>query len=157
MVSPLPATPGRQALDDLRFELKRGDVWEQHLASRIEDGLDAQTEAWHAYLRERQWQTGRPPDHGYYLAAWRRQGQLVVSELWFNPDSTGSGWWAGRAYLGDRPWGGGDPLPVVAWMPMPAPPAMPEAAEGTAVGYRVPGEVADGELEARFGCHDGDD
>lgn len=38
--------PGRRALDDLRFELKRGDPYEQHLSSRIEDGLDAQTAAW---------------------------------------------------------------------------------------------------------------
>lgn len=43
-------TPGGAALDDLRFELKQGDFYEQHLASRIEDGLDAQTEAWLAYL-----------------------------------------------------------------------------------------------------------
>jgi hypothetical protein len=47
------ATPGRQALDDLRFELRGGDVYEQHLSSRIEDGLDIQTAAWEARaLRE---------------------------------------------------------------------------------------------------------
>ena len=40
------ATPGRDALDDLRFELKRGDPYEQHLSSRIEDGLDSQTRVW---------------------------------------------------------------------------------------------------------------
>jgi hypothetical protein len=39
-------TPGRRVLDDLRFELKRGDAYEQHLSSRIEDGLDSQTVAW---------------------------------------------------------------------------------------------------------------
>jgi len=45
-------TPGRGALDDLRFELKQGDLYEQHLASRIEDGLDAQTVAWEAFVRD---------------------------------------------------------------------------------------------------------
>jgi hypothetical protein len=44
-------TPGRGVLDELRFELKRGDAWEQHLASRIEDGLDAQTVAWEEFVR----------------------------------------------------------------------------------------------------------
>jgi hypothetical protein len=67
------------------------------------------------------WREGRPPEHGYFLAAWRRAGLLVVSELWFNPDSTGSGWWSSRGYLGDRLWES-ESLPVVAWMPMPAPP-----------------------------------
>lgn len=43
--------PGRRALDDLRFELKRGDPYEQHLSSRIEDGLDAQAAAWHERAR----------------------------------------------------------------------------------------------------------
>jgi Family of unknown function (DUF6221) len=47
------ATPGRRALDDLRFELKHGDRYEQHLSSRLEDGLDSQTVAWEArVLRE---------------------------------------------------------------------------------------------------------
>lgn len=46
-------TLGRAALDDLRFELKRGDPYEQRLSSRIEDGLDAQSVAWEArVLRE---------------------------------------------------------------------------------------------------------
>lgn len=43
-------TPGRGALDDLRFELKQGDAYEQHLSSRIEDALDVQTEAWLEWL-----------------------------------------------------------------------------------------------------------
>lgn len=48
------ATPGRAALDELRFELKRGDAYEQHLASRIEDALDVQTEAWLAWKAARE-------------------------------------------------------------------------------------------------------
>lgn len=44
-------TPGREALDDLRFELKRGEPYWQHLASRVEDGLDIQTVAWEARVR----------------------------------------------------------------------------------------------------------
>lgn len=67
------------------------------------------------------WREGRPSGHGYYLAAWRRGDGYAVSELWFNPDSTGSGWWSSRGYLGDRLWES-ESLPVVAWMPMPAPP-----------------------------------
>lgn len=106
-------TPGRAALDDLRFELKRGDFYEQHLASRIEDGLDAQTEAWLAYLAGR-WRTDPPPEDGYYLGAWKRGGRWVVSELWFN---TSTGWWASRGYLHDR--AAGEAVRVVAWMPMP--------------------------------------
>jgi len=69
-----PATPGRQALDDLRFELKQGDAWEQHLSSRIEDGLDTQTEAWHAYLRAL--------DSNPVVLAWARAKVLEVTGRW---------------------------------------------------------------------------
>jgi hypothetical protein len=48
---PIGPTPGRDALDNLRFELKRGDAYEQNLSSRIEDALDAQTVAWEAWVR----------------------------------------------------------------------------------------------------------
>lgn len=66
-----------------------------------------------------EWQTGRPPGSGYYLGAWRRGDSWRVSELWFNPASTGSGWWASRGYLHDNTaaW---TTVPVEAWMPIPA-------------------------------------
>lgn len=44
---------------------------------------------------------GPATDARYYLGAWRR-GQppaWTVSELWFNPDSIGTGWWTSRGYL----------------------------------------------------------
>jgi hypothetical protein len=71
-----------------------------------------------------EWQTGLPPKHGYYLAAWKRAGRLTVSELWFNPEAIRP-WWFTRAYGGERI--GLDNalalnLEVVAWMPMPNPP-----------------------------------
>jgi hypothetical protein len=66
-----------------------------------------------------EWRTGPPPKHGYYLGAWRHGESWTVSELWFNPDSHGSGWWAERGYL--------EParhpavaVDVEAWMPVPA-------------------------------------
>lgn len=65
-----------------------------------------------------QWQPGRPPGHGYYLGAWQRHGRWFVSELWFNPDSTGTGWWASRGYL-DPMSHTAVPIPVEAWTPMP--------------------------------------
>lgn len=65
------------------------------------------------------WRAGRPDTHGYYLAAWRCGDGWTVSELWFNPDSTGTGWWASRGYLHERA-GHLETLPVEAWMPMPA-------------------------------------
>ena len=71
------------------------------------------------------WNIGRPPTHGYYLGAWKRGGQWVVSELWFNPDSIGTGWWTGRGYFDQRDTTGTDPLNVAAWMPMP--PYSPES------------------------------
>ena len=69
------------------------------------------------------WRTGNPPDHGYYLAAWRHTGvtdsRYHVSELWYNPST---GWFSSRGYLGERD----DDYDfmykrkeVVAWMPMP--------------------------------------
>jgi hypothetical protein len=69
------------------------------------------------------WRTGKPPEHGYYLAAWRHTGvhdsRYHVSELWFNPST---GWFTERAYFGERH----DYYDfmytrkeVVAWMPMP--------------------------------------
>jgi hypothetical protein len=70
-----------------------------------------------------EWNTGRPPQCGYYLGAWKRGSPPVwtVSELWFNPDAVGSGWFATRGYL-DTPGALRDrmsTIPVEAWMPMP--------------------------------------
>ena len=65
------------------------------------------------------WRTSRPPEHGYYLGAWRRGDGWTVSELWFNPDSTGTGWWASRGYL-DGHTLRAMPVKVEAWMPVPA-------------------------------------
>jgi len=70
----LPATPGRGALDDLRFELKQGDAYEQNLSSRIENGLDAQTEEWHAYLGAL--------DSNPVVLAWARSKVLEVTARW---------------------------------------------------------------------------
>lgn len=65
-----------------------------------------------------------PPGHGYYIAAWDDNGSTRVSELWFNPDSKGSGWWPSRGYMarfiGDA--AAVNPvrsLTVYAWMKMP--------------------------------------
>jgi hypothetical protein len=69
------------------------------------------------------WQTGKPPDHGYYLGAWRRGSRWHVSELWYNPDS---GWWPTRGYLHGYLSPGSysiKPIPVTAWMPKPEYPA----------------------------------
>jgi len=46
-----------------------------------------------------EWQTGRPDKSGYYLAAWQLNGRWRVSELWFNPDAIGTGWFPSRGYL----------------------------------------------------------
>jgi hypothetical protein len=74
------------------------------------------------------WQTGKPPQHGYYLATIQRpDGHRLVSELWFNPNAKvpqGGYWWASRGYIDhacrtgaiDRSIAG-----VIAWMPKPAP------------------------------------
>jgi hypothetical protein len=65
-----------------------------------------------------------PPGHGYYLAVWMDEGNHRISELWFNPDSTGSGWWATRGYM-SRFTGEAmgheskRSLTVIAWMTMP--------------------------------------
>lgn len=71
------------------------------------------------------WRTDRPPDHGYYLGAWRRGGRWTVSELWFNPDSIGTGWWSTRGYLNEREHTTGT-IPVEAWIPMPVYTASPQ-------------------------------
>lgn len=74
-----------------------------------------------------EWRTSRPSEHGYYLGAWKR-GQLpvwTVSELWFNPDSTGTGWWSSRGYIEATRDADGKTIPVEFWMPMPEPPAEP--------------------------------
>jgi hypothetical protein len=72
-----------------------------------------------------EWQTGVPPQHGYYLVAWKRgDNRLTVSELWFNPDAIRK-WWFTRAYGGDPQRRGMDNTinaEVVAWMPIPDPP-----------------------------------
>jgi hypothetical protein len=85
-----------------------------------------------------EWRTDRPPGHGYYLAVWQQNnGVRRVSELWYNPDSHGTGWWPTRGYL--RPYlreqSALDPLPVVAWAPMPLP--------GRVIGYKIGDQVFD--------------
>jgi Family of unknown function (DUF6221) len=42
---------GRKVLDELRFGLKNGDAYEQHLSSQIEDGLDYQAMVAEARVR----------------------------------------------------------------------------------------------------------
>jgi hypothetical protein len=72
------------------------------------------------------WQKGEPDKHGYYLAAWRDgPTELVVSELWYNPDSVYH-WWFSRGYAGQHRGGLADAVryEVVAWMPMPEPPTI---------------------------------
>jgi hypothetical protein len=64
------------------------------------------------------WNKGRPEQHGYYLGAWLRRGRWQVSELWYNPDSLGSGWWETRGYLG-QVFGSSETVDVVAWMQIP--------------------------------------
>ena len=67
----------------------------------------------------------KPPERGYYIAAWRDEGHWRVSELWYNPQSTGSGWWPTRGYMARFV---GDvastapvrSLTVAAWMPIAA-------------------------------------
>lgn len=71
-----------------------------------------------------QWNYGRPPDHGYYLAAWEYAGIKTVSELWFNPTT---GWWTARGYLqywdGQRTRCQHSVENVYAWREMPKAPA----------------------------------
>lgn len=67
------------------------------------------------------WHRGIPPTHGYYLVTWTcRNGNGIVSELWFNPISTYDGrWFASRGHLSQN--GGVEVKNVIAWMPLPAP------------------------------------
>ncbi len=62
------------------------------------------------------WYRGRPPAPGYYLGAWRRDGKWFVSELWYNPNSIGTGWWISRGYLDQIPRVQTETIPVEAWM-----------------------------------------
>jgi hypothetical protein len=87
------------------------------------------------------WRTDKPPEHGYYIAAWNDNGTPRVSELWYNPDSHASGWWPTRGYMarfvGDiaatsRPV---KALTVYAWM------YKPEYPLGDIIGYRAHSEV----------------
>lgn len=52
-------------------------------------------------------------------SAWKRGDQWAVSELWFNPDSIGTGWWPSRGYF-HQDSRGTETIAVEAWMPMPA-------------------------------------
>lgn len=75
-----------------------------------------------------EWTTGEPPKHGFYLGAWRSNNplmhEIIVSELWFNPDATPK-WWFTRGYTGQsRSSSPNDSVKgeVISWMPMPDPP-----------------------------------
>lgn len=93
----------------------------QAIAAAVLDAMSAKG-------AEPQWRAGRPPAHGYYLGAWRRGARWTVSELWFNPDSIGTGWWSSRGYLGGCPCP--ETVPVEAWMPVPGYPAAPGDGDG---------------------------
>ena len=72
------------------------------------------------------WCKGEPDKPGYYLVAWRHANttQIMVSELWYNPDALYR-WWFSRGYTGETPLGGirgALTTDIVAWMPMPDPP-----------------------------------
>lgn len=69
------------------------------------------------------WNFDDPEKSGYYIAMHLfGDGHPCVSQLWFNPDSSGK-WWSSRGYFHERD----IPRPVepvrnvVAWMPMPEP------------------------------------
>lgn len=66
-----------------------------------------------------EWRTDKPSKHGYYLGAWLRGERWIVSELWFNPDSVSTGWWASRGYLEPGLSHHSISVDVVAWMPVP--------------------------------------
>lgn len=73
-------------------------------------------------LGQLRWSKGDPPKHGYYLAAWKRAGELTVSELWFNPDASPK-WWPTRGYLREKSAGLSNAIKeVAAWAPLPDPP-----------------------------------
>jgi hypothetical protein len=70
-----------------------------------------------------EWIKDRKPDQrGYYLAAWNDEGHWRVSELWFEADDIGSGWWPTRGYMarfvGDQKKPARS-LTVAGWAPMP--------------------------------------
>lgn len=72
------------------------------------------------------WQKGEPEKSGYYLVAWRKNSaQIVVSELWFNPEAIYH-WWFSRGYIDEHALR--SPLryamknKIIGWMPMPDPP-----------------------------------
>ena len=69
-------------------------------------------------MSDTHWRTDGPPEHGYYLGAWKRGEEWVVSELWFNPDSIGTGWWPSRGYF-HQDSRGREAVAVEAWMPVP--------------------------------------
>lgn len=68
------------------------------------------------------WQSGEPDISGYYLVAWRSSlTEVIVSELWYNPDSSPKWWWS-RGYTGERrsnPMDNAFKREVLAWTYMP--------------------------------------
>lgn len=88
----------------------------KQLASELMVLIDAYAVAFtHAHAA---WKRGNPQDKGYYLAAWKDRTDWVVSELWYNPESVGTGWWSSRLYLGQEDHRQKS-IDVVAWMDMP--------------------------------------
>jgi len=91
-----------------------------------------------------EWITDRKPDqHGYYLAAWNDEGHWRISELWFEADDIGSGWWPTRGYMarfvGDQKKPARS-LTVAGWAPLPEYPGL-----GKVVAYMIDDRVYDKE------------
>lgn len=78
-----------------------------------------------------------PPESGYYIAAWNDEGHWRVSELWYNPNSHGSGWWPSRNYMARFVGDAAITFPrrsltVAAWMQMPKYPGL-----GPVIAYKT--------------------
>ncbi|GAB5444858.1 MAG: hypothetical protein Fues2KO_52070 [Fuerstiella sp.] len=103
---------------DLDNSLMLGETEDDEFADDDED--DQQDDGW---------RFGDPPKRGYYLATWVRDEKRVVSELWFNPNSSGPcSWHSTRGYLSERRTTAGEGIrSVLAWKPMPKPWVDPDA------------------------------
>lgn len=69
-----------------------------------------------------EWNPGKPPESGYYLATLvLPSGNVVTSELWFNTGDGIGRWWSGRGYLDERRTSMECVAGVTHWARIPAP------------------------------------
>lgn len=115
----LSAVWGGAPGDDMPAAFNQGYRWSQRWLAENQAPINSQEPG----ADPSPWQTGTPPGPGWYMvtAEWPEHGRFVM-QAFYSPEN--SYWRQGSEPMGAHQWpslGIGQPVPVLAWMPLPEP------------------------------------